>query len=435
MMKNSTPASLSIIGAGSSYTPVLIHSMLQHFESFPFGRLLLMDVSSERLNIIGNYVKSQLDRGQATVRVDSFETLRPALENVDIVITLYRIGGLAGRHADICQAKKYGILGQETTGWGGFASAIRNIPLAVQITELLKEISPDSWLINITNPVGIITQACSRVRPRRTMGICEMPIRMVSAISEVLNRPATDLEVSYTGLNHLSWITQVIVDGEPVIDKLTGGLIEKILCKCMGPNIEDGNELINIAKALRAIPSPYLRYYYLADKMKNRILKSEKTRAEICMELDASLMRLYSQCDKEKWLVPASLRGGYLLGPTVASLVEELLSPGDKLLFPCITNENIIAFLPKQAIIEVSAKMKEGALSPGPFVNLHPHIRGLTAQIAAYEELTVEAGMNGDYEAGLAALTVHPLVASLSIAQKLLDETLEANRKFLPQFS
>jgi 6-phospho-beta-glucosidase len=448
--------SISIIGAGSNYTPVIVNSLLDCPGEFLFDRLVLADTSPKRLDIISKHVTSQLqNRGvgahvvpvhlrtdDAGADVVSSSSLHTTLEDVDAVLTLYRIGGLDARHADTRLAIEYGVLGQETIGWGGFASALRNIPMARQISEVLTEVAPDCWLVNITNPVGIITRVCCKAKPNRTLGICEIPVRMLHAVSEVAARPIDRLDVRYIGLNHLSWITEVWDrdSNESVLDSLMDGLIERVLRIAQEPNIQGGKSLVGMAKSLHAIPSPYLSYYYGPEEMRRRIENATQTRAEVCMDIDKRLMTLYEQLDAKEWSDPASSRGGYLLGPTIASLVRELLAPtGRTPLFPCVMNKGLSGempcpFLPADAVVEVNATREGGSWKTGLHDDVHPHIRGLMAQIASYEEMTAEAGTSGDRGTALAALVTHPLIQSWPVAEKLLDATLLRNREYLPQF-
>ena len=431
-------STLSIIGGGSSYSPVLIRSLIDHFGNFPFNRIVLMDIQPDRLDIVTKFLRFQFERYRINTQVDSCQDLPFALQDVDVVITLYRVGGLDCRRFDITQATKHGILGQETQGWGGFASALRNIPVAHQISKLLEELSPTAWLINATNPVGIVTQACNTVRLERTLGICEIPTRMHIAIAEALGLRTTDIELAYVGLNHLSWVTDVSTKGIPIIDKIFEGPIEKIMNSCLKPNIPNTVSLLNMAKALRAIPSPYLCYYYLTDELISRIQSESRKREDIVMEIDGSLMRRYAQCDDAEWLRLAAQRGGFLLGSTVAALVEQILVSTGKLLIPCLPNRNTLPFLSPNAVIETPIRMRTDSCEGQPIEDmnsLHPHIRGLVSQVAAYEELTVAAGVSGDYNMALSALATHPLIPSLRVAQELLDETLMIHREFLPQFA
>ncbi|MBW4571857.1 hypothetical protein PI95_033715 [Hassallia byssoidea VB512170] len=423
---------LSIIGAGSNYTPVLIDYLLKSFKEFPFGKIVLMDIVQDRLDIIKQFVEHQFETYHISVTLELCCDLRYALQNTDFVFTMYRVGGLNARYFDTLQAIKHGILGQETQGWGGFISALRNIPVAVQICEILQELSPQAWMINITNPVGIITQACFRIRKERTIGICEIPVQMLLSISEVLNIPQEEIKLSYTGLNHLSWITDIVINNQSIIDTVLENHIDHILQKLL-PNHKDLTSLVYISRSSRVIPSPYLQYYYLLKEITDQICSYSKTRAEKCKEIDQILMQQYSLHDPE-WIKTASLRGGFLLGPAIATTINEILCPSNRQIFPCVPNKGNLAFLPETAVVETPVKIENNYLIPQQQHDLHPHLRGLISQVAAYEQLTVEAGIYGNYNVALAALATHPLIPSLPIAKRMLDEMLCVHKQFLPQF-
>lgn len=424
---------LCIIGAGSTYTPVLIDSILRKMMFFPFKHIDLMDINYEKLNIVGNFIKYLLEKNSSETKVSLHDEIEGPLKKANIVINLFRVGGLEARHSDTIAAIESNILGQETQGWGGFISAQRNIPVAIKISRFLNNLNPDAWLINITNPVGIITQACLREKPQKTIGICEIPNRMISSIIRAYNLPFETNAFAYIGLNHLAWITEVNRNNQNTIEEIIEGPIEKVLRESLTPNIPNSANLLDVIRALKAVPSPYLRYYYLKNEMIEIIKNSPKTRAELCIEIDKKLLNLFTKKNSRNWHYEARKRGGYLLGNTVTMLLENLLGYKNNLVIANVQNNSTLPFLPIQAVIETQIDTQ--IANKNEMINrINPHIRGLISLIASYEELTVEAGTKGDYKSGLLALMTHPLIGSQSIAEKLFKNALIENNKFLPQY-
>lgn len=431
-----TLPTLSIIGAGSNYVPVLIHSMLEHFEKFPFSKIVLMDVSDKRLEVIANYVQFQFKGTVAVSSVfneDTDTALKIALQNADVIFTIYRVGGLEGREWDTKKAIEYDMLGQETQGWGGFASALRNIPVATRICEILNQMDSSAWLINITNPTGIVTQACYKVRPRYTVGICEVSLLMRRTIAKHLKMNLEEFEVCYLGLNHLSWITDIInkTDKSSLFDNILEDEVLSVFCEDLyGDDFSDG--ISKKIKELSAIPSPYLRYYYFPDKTK----RMQEYRAQECIEIDKKLMKqFYLQFDRSNWLTEAKKRGGYLLGETVAILVEQILfdMTTRKTIFPCIRNGDCLPFLSPEVIVEVPVKVQKDEFTceiDSILSLLDEKISEHIKHIADYECLVVEAAMEGNKKKALEALRIHPLI-SYEAGSKLIAKMLTKYQKLV----
>ncbi|HEX3071872.1 MAG TPA: hypothetical protein VHX14_25135 [Thermoanaerobaculia bacterium] len=420
---------IAVIGAGSNYTPVLIEALIPAFDEFDVRTLALMDVSPERLDTIASFVEHQLRVRASSCEVERHTEVSGAVYEAQVVLNIFRIGGLAARRADVAQAVSRGIVGQETQGWGGFASALRNAPAAFDVATILSRQRSNAWLINITNPVGIITRACERARPERVLGVCEMPVRMAEAIHSA--RGNSTGRFQYAGLNHLGWIVAAEDGDVNLMPELLSGPLGAILSHSFNPNIPSAH-LESIARATRAIPSPYLRYYYEASAMST--ISTIKSREDVCQEIDARLMSLYKEKGGDVWRHVAEHRGGFLLGPTLLKVLRGLLTDAAESAAPCIRNGNSIPFLAPGAIIETSATICDGRITASAVPPLHPHMQGLMSVVAAYEELTVEAALSGDLGTALAALACHPLVRDVSLAGVLLEETIRSNAQHLPRF-
>ena len=415
----------AIIGAGSTYTPELIEGFIVRKNNLNFNSIYLMDIDKEKLEIVGGLAKRMLEASGFTGKVILTCDLDEAIAGADYILAQIRVGGLAARILDEKIPLKYGLLGQETTGAGGFMKAIRTVPVLLDIARRIEKLAPNAWLVNFSNPSGIAAQALLNHTNVKTIGLCNCFINMHAEL--VKTTGTKDFDYNYVGLNHLSWITSVTVNGENVLERLgkTGAKMKNV------PDIEYDDELI---AAIPAIPSSYLSYYYLRDEQFQHCIKSEKTRGEVCVELESSLVKQYSDTnlrDKPKEL---EQRGGSLYSTAAVSIVDAIENDKNEYHVVNVKNSGALSFMEDSDIVEIKCLVNRNGAAPAAVEKPdNPYIVGLMQAVKAYEKLTVRAIINGSRADALAALMIHPLIGDYRKAKGVMDEMYEANAAFVPK--
>lgn len=429
---------VAVIGGGSSYTPELIEGFIKRYDELPVKDIYLVDIEEgkHKLDIVGGLAKRMVEKSGLPINVHLTLDRREAVKDADFVTTQIRVGLLDARARDERIPLKYNRIGQETTGAGGFAKALRTIPVILGICKDIEELAPNAFLLNFTNPAGIVTEAVGKYSKVRSVGLCNLPIGTRKQIAKLCEVDVSKVELEMVGINHLNWTTKVFVDGVNIIDS--------ILHKAAG---ESGMTMKNIPDfgwdkefllSLGALPCSYHRYYYMKDKMLEEELEAVKTtgtRAEVVKRVEAELFELYK--DPNLAIKPPQLeqRGGAYYSEAAINLIASIYNNKKDIQTVNVKNNGTIRCLPDDASIEVNCVIdSQGARPVAITTDMSPQIRGLLQIVKAYEELTVEAAVHGDYNAGLQALTLHPLVGDEAIARQILDDILKENEAYLPQF-
>ena len=416
----------AIIGAGSTYTPELIEGFIARQESLNFRSFYLMDINKEKLDIVGSLAKRMLESKGFTGKVVLTCDLDEAVAGADYIFSQIRVGGLAARILDEKIPLKYGLLGQETTGAGGFMKAIRTVPVMLDIARRIEKLAPNAWLVNFSNPSGIVAQALLNHTKVKTIGLCNCFINMRAGLVNAAG--VKDFDYNYIGLNHLSWITSVIVNGENILDRLikTSDTRMKNV-----PDVDYDDELL---AAIPAIPSSYLSYYYLRDEQFRHCADSEKTRGEICAELEKSLLKQYSDPDLHDKPKELEQRGGALYSTAAVSVVDAIENDKNEYHVVSVKNCGTLSFLEDTDVAELKCLVnRNGAAAAAVNAPDNPYITGLMQAVKAYEKLTVRAVVNGSRQDALAALMIHPLIGDYHRAKGVMDEMFEANAEYLPK--
>ena len=425
----------AIIGAGSTYTPELIEGFIERAERLHFDSIALMDIDEAALELVGRLAERQLRaptaeggggfKGEIILTTDRSR----ALDGTSFVFAQVRPGKMAGRIRDEKIPLKYGLLGQETTGAGGFMQALRTLPVIMDIAADIKRLSTDdAWLINFSNPSGIIAQAVLNLTDINMVGLCNCPINMVKGIADVLG--TSDFDYEYVGLNHLSWITSVVKHGEAdnIVEMLAGKADTSM----------KNNPIAHLdPKLLRAVPyvpSSYLNYYYMRSEQVQMCLDAEKCRGEICVEIEGKLREQYA--DPNLKVKPPELaeRGGALYSTAALSAAEAIACDLHEKHVVAAKNNGAVPFMDDSDVVEVLCELSRNGVKPQPVTVYNDYIIGMMRAVKAYEKLTVRAALEGDRDIALEALMAHPLVGDIAKALPLLDEMLEANRAYLPRF-
>lgn len=417
---------VAVVGAGSTYTPELVEGFVRRADRFPVDELALLDVDRERLEIVGGLAGRMLERAGYGGRLSLTPHRDEALDGASYVIVQLRVGGQAARLLDETIPQRFGCIGQETTGPGGFAKALRTVPVVLELAELTaKRAAPGAWFVDFTNPTGLVTQALLD-EGHRAIGLCNVAIDLQRRSAERLGVEPERVELEQVGLNHLSWVRAVKVDG---VDRLPA-LLEEHLDAIAG-EVRLPAELI---RALRAIPSYYLRYYYLTTEILEQ-QRTSRTRAEEVMEIETNLLDLYR--DPNLVTKPELLerRGGAYYSEAAAQLVTSLAAGTGDVQVVNVRNEGAIPNLADDDVVEVAARIDADGAHPLPVAPLAPEMLGLVQQAKAYERLAIAAALSGDRSLALKALLANPLVPDYPAAAGLLDAILEADAEHLPRFA
>lgn len=413
-----------IIGAGSTYTPELIEGLIRKKEDLSIKELALMDIDEKKLEIVGNMAKRMLIAAHMDFKVNFYNDY-DCVENADYVITQIRVGKLEARIRDEKIPLKYGLIGQETCGIGGFFKAMRTIPVLHTIAEKMEKLCPDAVMINFTNPSGIVAQSLQSKRIR-SVGLCNCPYAMEKSVKEELNLP--DAEVEYVGLNHLSWITAIRSDGKDYLEDAINNGVNSVAMKNIPANGFD----VDVLSAVKGIPSTYLEYYYFKfDKLKK--LQSESlSRGEICRNLEERLLEMYK--DPKLDVKPKELeqRGGAYYSTVAVNLLEAIENDRKTRHVVNVAGGGALPFMETDDVIECAAIVGREKIEPikiRHFENLH--IIGLMRQMKAYEKLAVEAALTGSRKTAIAALMLNPLCGDYHAVRDCYDEMYETNKEFL----
>jgi 6-phospho-beta-glucosidase len=325
---------------------------------------------------------------------------------------------------------KYGVIGQETTGPGGMMKALRTIPVILDVCRDIEELAPNAWLLNFTNPAGMVTEAVLKYSNVKSIGLCNAPIGLIKQVSAKYNVAADRVYAEFVGLNHLHWITRIDVEGE---DKLDDMLTEGYSAKNV-PAREWNPEFL---QSLRAVPSYYLKYFYMTDAMLEEQMESFNkgiNRAEVVKRVEEELFELYANLELSEKPKQLEQRGGAFYSEAAVNLMRSLHNGSNDIQTLNVANRGILNFLPDDASIEVNCVVTKNGPLPLPLTKIPTMAKGLIHAVKTYEQLAIDAAVTGDRALALQALVHHPLVPSVDVAVRMLDEMLEANKEFLPNF-
>jgi 6-phospho-beta-glucosidase len=416
---------VAVVGAGSTYTPELVSGLAREQERLDVRELALMDVDGERLEVVGGLARRMLKRDAFAGSLKLTAELDRALDGADFVLVQIRVGGQKARLSDETVPLACGCIGQETTGAGGLGKALRTVPVVLGIAERMRELAaPNAWLVDFANPVGIVTRALLDAG-HHAVGLCNVAIGFQRRFARELGVEPERVLVDQVGLNHLTWIRAVRVDGRDVLAELL---------------TEHGDELaadLNVPRRLLddlgAIPSYYLHYFYLHD----RVLAEQLTgvpRAQTVAEIERGLLELYRDPDLN--VKPALLeqRGGAFYSEAAIGLVRSLAAGSGEVHVVDVANRGTLAGLAADDVVEVPARVTGTGAEPLPQTPLAPELLGLVQHVAAYERLAASAATSGDPVLVRKALLAHPLVGQVPVADELAELLLEAGAEHLPQF-
>ncbi|MFG3331571.1 6-phospho-beta-glucosidase [Streptomyces tendae] len=416
---------LTVVGGGSTYTPELIDGFARLRDTLPVEELVLVDPAADRLELVGGLARRIFAKQGHGGRVVTTSDLDAAVDGADAVLLQLRVGGQAARQQDETWPLECGCVGQETTGAGGLAKALRTVPVVLDIAERVRRANPDAWIIDFTNPVGIVTRALLQAG-HRAVGLCNVAIGLQRKFAGLLGVTPADVHLDHVGLNHLTWETAVRLggpEGEDVLPRLLAEHGDTVAADLRLPR--------PLLDRLGVVPSYYLRYYYAHDEVVEE-LRTKPSRAAEVAEMERQLLKMYGDPALDEKPELLAKRGGAYYSEAAVDLAAALLGgTGSPYQVVNTYNRGTLPFLPDDAVIEVPAAVGGKGASPLPVADVDPLYAGLMANVTAYEDLALDAALRGGRDRVFRALLAHPLVGQYAYAEQLTDRLIAHNREHL----
>ncbi|KIX66440.1 6-phospho-beta-glucosidase [Streptomyces koyangensis] len=417
---------LTVVGGGSTYTPELIDGFARLRDTLPLTELVLVDPDAGRLELVGGLARRIFARQGHPGTITTTGDLDAGVEGADAVLLQLRVGGQAARQRDESWPLECGCVGQETTGAGGLAKALRTVPVVLDIAERVRRTNPDAWIIDFTNPVGIVTRALLQAG-HKAVGLCNVAIGFQRKFARLLDVAPAEVHLGHVGLNHLSWETSVRLGGptgEDVLPRLLTDHGDTLAADLHLPR--------PLLDRLGVVPSYYLRYFYAHDVVVDE-LRTGPSRAEKVAAMERELLELYADPALDEKPELLSQRGGAFYSEAAVDLAAALLGRGGSpLQVVNARNDGTLPFLPDDAVVEVQAEVGPEGARPLAVPALDPLYSGLVQHVTAYEDLALRAALEGGRDRVFAALLAHPLIGQYAQAETLTDLLLSHNQEHLP---
>jgi len=425
---------VAVIGGGSTYTPELIDGFLARADSLPLRELWLMDIDRERLEIVGTFAQRMVAAQGNHFEVVLTDARRAAVEGAAYVCTQLRVGQMAARREDEYLGRRHGLIGQETTGVGGMAKALRTIPIILELAQEMSEVAPGALLVNFTNPAGLITEALARYAPQvPAVGVCNVPITTGMGLLEGLEQRLEQtidprrLRLDTLGLNHLSWHRGLALDGEDLWPQVFAAYLDQLRAQ------DEPEWDLRTLETLGMIPNYYLQYFYYPTRKLAAQEDWPPSRAEEVLAIEGDLLAFYADPRNEAPPPDLIKRGGAYYSTVATQLLNAHYNNLGEVHVVNVRHDGAVPGWPEEWVLELPARVGPG-IEPLPAEPLPPVCFGLLAQVKSYEILAVEAAVHGDRNAAYKALLAHPLGPKADAVQQVLDDLLAVHRPYLPQF-
>lgn len=446
---------ITILGGGSVRTPLFVRALIKVLGVIPVKELWIFDIDPARLEKIGLVIDSMVCMGGHNLKIVRTQNPQQAIQDSQFILSTIRVGGEEARVIDEKIPLDYRVLGQETTGPGGMAMALRTIPVMLDYARLIERYAPDAWLINFTNPVGIITQALKLYTMINVVGICDSPIELCRSVSKIMGIKAKDTVFQYIGINHLGWMTGLYGNNADMMSEFFTNIgLRKDTQAIFG---FDSDFIVTLG----AVPNEYLYYYYYNREAVENILTSKKTRGEQVLAMNHTLFDKLSDVgqshegivENSYWSYMGERVSTYMETETAGEkiqaemdtenvgyegvaldIIKAIYCGHEKIMILNTINENTIGELSFDDVVEVPCRTNKDGIYPIRQPAAPLAVKGLLQQVKAYERYTIEAAIEGSKAKALKALIIHPLVPSSNVARKILDEYYDAHRRYLPQF-
>ncbi len=415
---------LVVVGGGSTYTPELVDGLARLQDTLPVDELVLVDPDEDRLALVGGLGQRILARYGHPGVLTTTSDIDAGAEGADAVLLQLRVGGQAARGQDETWPLECGCVGQETTGAGGLAKALRTVPVVLDIASRVQKASPDAWIVDFTNPVGIVTRALLEAG-HRAVGLCNVAIGFQRGFAGMLGVEPERVRLDHVGLNHLTWERRALVDGQDRLPELIASRADEL--------VEGLGMPAWLVRQLGVVPSYYLRYYYAHDEVVRELLSSPSRAAKVA-EIERELLEMYADPGLDSKPELLMQRGGAYYSEAAVQLCAALLgrvTETDEQVVN-VRNGDTLPFLPPDAVVEVPARVGGGTVEPVKVEPLAPLFAGLVSSVTAYEHLALDAALLGGRDRVFQALLAHPLVGQVDLAEGLTDRLIAHNREHLP---
>lgn len=424
---------LAVIGGGSTYTPELIDGILRRADRLPITHIHLVDINLNRLTTIAAFARRMAAAAGSSIQIEAGVDLREAITGATFVVSQFRVGTQAARHRDEMLGRSFGLVGQETVGVGGFAKALRTIPVALSVARMIEEVAPHAILLNFTNPAGLITQALHTHAPKvNTIGLCNVPWNTRVEVAGALNRSPSSLDFNYIGLNHLSWIRGISVDGidqtEQALAAFRGLTINKAVQGDSPAWLQSDIDL------LQAIPNYYLLYYY-AEKEWINYQASHPTRASEVIKIEDQLMEKFA--DTSLVTKPEELmqRGGAYYSDSAAELMADIHCDSGTVHIVNTLNNGAVPGFADDAVMEIPARITSKGASSIPTEAMSEAIASLVSPVKDFEMLTIDAAITGNEQSALLALLANPIGPDITQVRDLWSALRRENSGLIGLFN
>jgi 6-phospho-beta-glucosidase len=425
---------ITVIGAGSSYTPELFADLAAEAEPLNVEQVVLMDLNVERAAFVAGVSEKLVKASGQNIKVSGTADLEEAIRGADFIILQIRVGGLSARVRDEKLPMEFGLVGNETAGAGGFVCALRTITATLEIARAIERLAPDAWVFNLSNPAGIVTETLLKNTNLRVMGFCNIPINTTYALAEVLGVSPAKVKLDSFGLNHLSWVQRVFVDGVEQLQPLIAGTCDTDSILYRRGIVDDFMEP-DFFRTLAMIPSWYVRYFYFPEQTLEEDRSQAQSKGEKDMQAEARLREIFSTTgyDEEAQHILSSKGGAQYYLPVLQAIQAIVNDRGDVIVAD-VRNGMALPDLPPDVCVEVPAQIFRERAEPLPIGAMPLSVRGLVQTVKAYEELTIQAALTGSRELAIEALMANPLVGSFGKASRFFDQVLVNERSYIPQF-
>ena len=428
---------IAIIGAGSPYVPVIVDSLLLNKRIETLSEVILIAPSNKNISVIGDFCVELVKLRRRYTKIILKNEIDDAISGSDLIINLFRIGGMQSRSIEEKLGKEFEIIGQESQGLGGFSSALRNIEQLKIIASKIRKYAHSTKVLNLTNPAGIMTLASIKLG-LDTVGFCDAPYNLSKSIAKFVNLPLTDLKITYIGLNHLGWVIDVCRGNNSLLNEIINSKnIDDFIQLLKLSNVSPPKFMQAIMQALNAIPSPYVLFYYQPDDIRQVLSKSEMTRGEEVEKINEKIFEKYRQKELSTW--PKYVyenRSGYLLGEALSEFLADLFFKSEERThIVCMPNNRIVENLADDSVIETSVKIVDGKLIPlRNSIKVDGQMKALITTLSEYEMLTVNAALKGNKQMAFQALATHPHINSIDKAGHLMDRVIREFKDYLTDF-
>lgn len=429
------------IGGGSTYTPELIEGFINRYDTLPVKEIWLVDIEEgkEKLEIVGSLAKRMVEKANLPIKINLSLNRKEALKDADFVTTQIRVGQLDARVLDERIPNELGLIGQETNGAGGMFKALRTVPVILDIIKDMEKLCPKAWLINFSNPAGMITEASINYgKWEKSIGLCNVPVDMKMGIAHLLKAEYKDIDLRIFGLNHHFFVTEVLYKNESrlkdVIDRYSNSEDDTLLTM---KNIMGEKFSPELLRGLNAIPNSYFIYYFRRkERLEHQLedFKNHSVRAEKVKEIEKSLLEKYKDPNLNYKPKELEERGGAYYSVAACSLIESIYNDRKDIQYVDVLNEGAYSNFDSQNVIETACTITKDGPKPIENGKAPDKLLGTVTNLKSFEKMVVESAVTGNRDLAIAALTMNPLIPSESLAIEVFDRLLKAHKKYLPQF-